>query len=66
MKLIKGVLAVALALLPIKAMAEDTINIGLFNRDAAIMPPNAKTFSSRKIFASRSTRSPTRRRCCAI
>src|SRR5687768_3780823 len=36
-EIIKGVLAAALALLPVKAMAEDTIKIGLFNRDAAII-----------------------------
>ena len=36
MKLIKGVMAAILALLPLEAMAEDTVKIGLFNRDAAI------------------------------
>jgi ABC-type nitrate/sulfonate/bicarbonate transport system substrate-binding protein len=44
MKLIKGVLAVALTLLPIKAMAEDIIKIGLFNRDAAIIAAEGKNF----------------------
>ena len=37
MKLAKGVLAAALTLLPIEALAEDTITLGLFNRDAAII-----------------------------
>jgi ABC-type nitrate/sulfonate/bicarbonate transport system substrate-binding protein len=44
MKLTKGVLAVALTLLPIKAMAEDIIKIGLFNRDAAIIAAEGKNF----------------------
>ena len=44
MKLLKGVLAVALALLPVKAMSEDTIKIGLFNRDAAIVVADGKGF----------------------
>jgi len=44
MKLVKGVLAVALTLLPIKAMAEDIIKIGLFNRDAAIIAAEGKNF----------------------
>ena len=44
MKIIKGVLAAALALLPVKAMAEDTIKIGLFNRDAAIIAAENKGF----------------------
>lgn len=44
MKLIKGVMAAILALLPIKAMAEDTIKIGLFNRDAAIIAAEGKGF----------------------
>ncbi|MEA2659720.1 MAG: hypothetical protein QOF64_2316, partial [Candidatus Binatota bacterium] len=37
MKIAKGVLVAALALLPANAMAEDIIKIGLFNRDAAII-----------------------------
>jgi ABC-type nitrate/sulfonate/bicarbonate transport system substrate-binding protein len=44
MKLIKGIMAAILALLPIKAMAEDTIKIGLFNRDAAIIAAEGKGF----------------------
>ena len=44
MKLIKGVMAAVLALLPLEAMAEDTIKIGLFNRDAAIIAAEAKGF----------------------
>jgi len=42
MKLVKGVLAVALTLLPIKAMAEDIIKRGLINRDAAIIAAEGK------------------------
>ena len=44
MKLIKGVMAAILALLPLEAMAEDTIKIGLFNRDAAIIAAERKDF----------------------
>ena len=44
MKLLKGVLAAALALLPIELMAQDTIKIGLFNRDAAIITAVEKGF----------------------
>jgi len=44
MKLIKGVMAAILALLPVEAMAEDTIKIGLFNRDAAIIAAEGKGF----------------------
>ena len=44
MKLIKGVMATILALLPVEAMAEDTIKIGLFNRDAAIIAAEGKGF----------------------
>ena len=44
MKLIKGVMAAVLALLPLEAMAEDTIKIGLFNRDAAIIAAEGKGF----------------------
>ena len=44
MKLIKGVMAAILALLPIEVMAEDTIKIGLFNRDAAIIAAEGKGF----------------------
>ncbi len=44
MKLAKGVLAVALALLPIDVMAEDIIKIGMFNRDAAIIVAEGKGF----------------------
>jgi ABC-type nitrate/sulfonate/bicarbonate transport system substrate-binding protein len=44
MKLAKGVLAVALALLPLDIMAEDTIKIGMFNRDAAIIVTEGKGF----------------------
>ena len=44
MKLAKGVLAVALALLPIDVMAEDIIKIGMFNRDAAIIVAEGKSF----------------------
>ena len=44
MKLLKGVLAAALALLPIELMAEDSIKIGLFNRDAAIITADEKGF----------------------
>jgi ABC-type nitrate/sulfonate/bicarbonate transport system substrate-binding protein len=40
----KGVLAVALALLPVAVMAEDVIKLGLFNRDAAIIVAEAKGF----------------------
>jgi ABC-type nitrate/sulfonate/bicarbonate transport system substrate-binding protein len=43
-KLIKGVMAAALVLLPINAMAEDILNIGLFNRDAAIIAAESKGF----------------------
>jgi ABC-type nitrate/sulfonate/bicarbonate transport system substrate-binding protein len=44
MKLIKGVMAAILALLPFEAMAEDTVKIGLFNRDAAIIAAEGKGF----------------------
>ena len=44
MKLLKGVLAAALALLPIELMAQDSIKIGLFNRDAAIITAVEKGF----------------------
>jgi ABC-type nitrate/sulfonate/bicarbonate transport system substrate-binding protein len=45
MKLIrKGVLAAALALLPVEAMAEDLLKIGMFNRDAAIIAAEGKGF----------------------
>ena len=44
MKVWKGVLAVALALLPAKVMSEDTIKIGLFNRDAVIIVAEDKGF----------------------
>jgi ABC-type nitrate/sulfonate/bicarbonate transport system substrate-binding protein len=37
-------MAAILALLPIEAMAEDTIKIGLFNRDAAIIAAEGKGF----------------------
>jgi ABC-type nitrate/sulfonate/bicarbonate transport system substrate-binding protein len=37
-------LAVALALLPIDVMAEDTIKMGMFNRDAAIIVAEGKGF----------------------
>jgi ABC-type nitrate/sulfonate/bicarbonate transport system substrate-binding protein len=40
----KGVLAAALALLPVKTMAEDVIQIGMFNRDAAIITAVGKGF----------------------
>src|SRR5262245_7148763 len=44
MKVWKGALAVALALLPAKVMSEDTIKIGLFNRDAVIIVAEDKGF----------------------
>ena len=44
MKLIKGVMAAILVLLPLEAMAEDTVKIGLFNRDAAIIAAEGKGF----------------------
>ena len=44
MKLIKGVMATILALLRFEAMAEDTVKIGLFNRDAAIIAAEGKGF----------------------
>ena len=44
MKLLKGVMTVALALLPVSVMSEDTIKIGLFNRDAAIIVADGKGF----------------------
>ncbi len=44
MKLTKGAVAVALALLPVKVMAEDVIKLGLFNRDAAIIVAESKGF----------------------
>ena len=44
MKLLKGVLAAAIALLPIEHMAQDSIKIGLFNRDAAIITAINKGF----------------------
>lgn len=44
MKLMKGVLAAALTLLPAEIMAEDIIKIGLFNRDAAIIAAEGKGF----------------------
>jgi len=44
MKLLKGVTAVALALLPVSVMSEDAIKIGLFNRDAAIIVADGKGF----------------------
>jgi ABC-type nitrate/sulfonate/bicarbonate transport system substrate-binding protein len=48
MKLIKGVMAAILALLPLEAMAEDTVKISLFNRDAAIIAAEAKGFLKRE------------------
>lgn len=62
MKLIKGVMAAILALLPIEAMAEDTIKIGLFNRDAAIIAAEGKGFLKReniRVEISTVTDSPT-------
>src|SRR5882724_10198693 len=44
MKLTKGAVAVALALLPVKVMAEDVIRLGLFNRDTAIIVAESKGF----------------------
>jgi ABC-type nitrate/sulfonate/bicarbonate transport system substrate-binding protein len=44
MKLMKGVVAVALALLPVAVMAEDVIKLGSFNRDAAIIAAEGKGF----------------------
>jgi NitT/TauT family transport system substrate-binding protein len=44
MKLGKGVLAAALALLPANIMAEDVVKLGLFNRDAAIIIAETKGF----------------------
>jgi ABC-type nitrate/sulfonate/bicarbonate transport system substrate-binding protein len=44
MKMIKGVLVAALALLPMQAMAEDLIRIGMFNRDAVIIVAENKGF----------------------
>jgi ABC-type nitrate/sulfonate/bicarbonate transport system substrate-binding protein len=44
MRLTKGVLAVALTLLPLEAMAEDTLTMGMFNRDAAIIAAERKNF----------------------
>ena len=44
MKIAKGVLVAALALLPANAMAEDIIKIGMFNRDAAIIAAIGKGF----------------------
>ena len=44
MKLLKGVVALALALMPVNLMAEDLIKIGLFNRDAAIIAAVEKGF----------------------
>jgi ABC-type nitrate/sulfonate/bicarbonate transport system substrate-binding protein len=44
MKLWKGVLATILTLLPIELMAQDTIKIGMFNRDAAIIAAVEKGF----------------------
>src|SRR4030095_16330973 len=44
MKLTKGAVAAALALLPVKVMSEDTVKIGLFNRDALIIVAEAKDF----------------------
>jgi ABC-type nitrate/sulfonate/bicarbonate transport system substrate-binding protein len=41
---VKGVLAAASALLPVKTMAEDVIQIGMFNRDAAIITAVGKGF----------------------
>ncbi len=46
--LAKGALAAALALLPIKVMAEDVLKIGLFNRDAAIIIAENKGFLSKE------------------
>jgi ABC-type nitrate/sulfonate/bicarbonate transport system substrate-binding protein len=40
----KGVWALASALLPVQIMAQDTIRLGLFNRDAAIVVAEAKGF----------------------
>ena len=62
MKFLKGVLAVALALLPIEAMAQDLIRIGLFNRDAAIIVAEQKGFLKQenlKIEINTVTDSPT-------
>ncbi len=62
MKLLKGVLAAALALLPIELMAQDSIKIGLFNRDAAIITAVEKGFLKQENIAveiSTVTDSPT-------
>ncbi|MGH7874443.1 MAG: ABC transporter substrate-binding protein [Candidatus Binatia bacterium] len=44
MKFAKGVLAAGLMLLPANAMAEDVLQIGLFNRDAAVIAAVGKDF----------------------
>jgi ABC-type nitrate/sulfonate/bicarbonate transport system substrate-binding protein len=44
MKLLKGGLALALVLLPAMLMAEDVIQLGLFNQDAAIIAADKKGF----------------------
>jgi ABC-type nitrate/sulfonate/bicarbonate transport system substrate-binding protein len=44
MSLMKGVLAAALALQPVNLMAEDIIKLGLFNRDAAIIAAEGRSF----------------------
>src|ERR671924_1887211 len=44
MKIMKGVLAVALALLPVAVMAEDVLKVGLFNRDALNIVAESKGF----------------------
>ena len=45
---LKGIVAAALALLPIKAMAEDVLKIGLFNRDAAIIVAENRGFLAKE------------------
>jgi len=52
-------LAVFLLLLPKIVMAEDVIQIGAFNKDVAILAPNQKAFSKKKISGFRSILSPT-------
>ena len=62
MKLLKGVLAAAIALLPNELMAQDSIKIGLFNRDAAIITAVEKGFLKQENIAveiSTVTDSPT-------
>jgi hypothetical protein len=53
-------------LLPSIVMAEDVIQIGLFNKDAAIIAAEAKGFLKKKTSAFKSIPSAILLLCCAV